>query len=275
MNKNTQTFESQSFVKKYFPPDPITGHYILICVLYPNYNKSSEENEQIHLMADFDKGTAGENACWNVVHHCSYENVRDEATIQEKASKIEDPMEKKDFLLLDAQRIFNKNEYKMSVESIGIFSNHLLVYNSCEYILQCLRNMYSDIRDKEKDSEQIVSYDSNVINATSSNGALHQQIQNAVDSYFTVYKEDDFFVFKLKKDDYTIGKLVEYYFYEMYEKEVSFVGFKKKHPTEAEAYIYVKFVSKYKDEEVFNKMLILLDRLIQMYITLQNYFKES
>ena len=122
MNKNTKKVESNEFVKKYFPPDPITGDYILICVLYPNYNKANEENEMLHLIAEFDRGNAGENACWNVTHHCTYEFRRNDAKIDEMASKIEDQMEKDDFKILDAQRIVHDKEFIISLESIGIFS---------------------------------------------------------------------------------------------------------------------------------------------------------
>lgn len=271
-NKNTGKLETKEFVKKYFPPDPITGQYIIICILYPNYNQANEENEHIHMVVDLDKGTAGENSCWNVVHHCTYENVRNESKIQDEASKIQNPNEKEDFLLLDAQRIVIPNEFKMSIESLGIFSNQTLVRKACEYILQCFRTMYSDLREQQKQTDPIVSYDQNETHMTSNHGSLHQHIQNTKDGYFSVYKEDDFYVFKLKKDDYTIGKLVEYYFYEMYESSVHFVGFKKKHPTEKEGYIYVKMNTKHSDEDMYIKMLNCIEKMIQMYTSIQNYF---
>lgn len=272
MNKNTNKVETDEIVKKYFPPDPITGDYIVICVLYPNYNKANEENEILQLIAEFDRGNAGENACWNVAHHCSYECRRNEAKINEMASKIEDPMQKKDFMILDAQRIVYEKEYIMSVESIGIFSNQELVYKACEYILKCLKTMFANLKNKQ--SEPIVSYDQNVTHMTSSNGALQQSIQNSIDGYFTLYKEDDFYVFKLKEDDYTMGKLVETYFFEMYEKDVEFVGFKKKHPTEKEAYIYIKFKTNINHEEVYQKMLYLLDILSRMFLDIQQKFAK-
>ena len=55
--------------RTFFPPDPISGEYILICILYPNQN-SQEENESIHFVANIDQGTALECSCWNVVNHC-------------------------------------------------------------------------------------------------------------------------------------------------------------------------------------------------------------
>jgi len=271
-NKNTGKLESKEFVKKYFPPDPITQEYIIICILYPNYNQANEENEHIHLIADLDKGCGEDNSCWNVVHHCAYENVRNESKIQDEASKIENPIEKQDFLLLDAQRIVIPNEFKMSIESLGIFTNETLVRKACEYIIQCLRTMYGDLHEQQKQSDPIVSYDQNETHMTSNHGSLHQHIQNTKDGYFSIYKEDDFYVLKLKKDDYTIGKLLEYYFYEMYERNVHFVGFKKKHPTEKEGYIYVKFNTKHSDQDTYIKVLTCIEKLIQMFTTIQNYF---
>ena len=268
----TQEFKPPEFVKKYFPPDPISGEYILICILYPNYNPSNEENEKLHIVAKLDKGTAHENACWNVVHHCAYENVRDEVKIQDIASKIEDPLKKNDFLLLDAQRVCIQNEYKMSLESLGIFTNEAIVHKACEYILQCFRKMFSNMRNQQQHPETIVSYDKNATHMTSNHGSLHQKMQGSLDHYFSLHKEDDFFVFKLQQDDYTIGKMVETYFFELYEKEISFVGFKKKHPTEPEAFIYIKFKNKHSENDVIVKMTMLIEKLIQMINTIQTYF---
>ena len=39
--------------------------------------------------------------------------------------------------------------------------------------------------------------------------------------------EDPFYIFELSQDDYTIGKLLEIYFYKLFESELKFVGFKK------------------------------------------------
>ena len=102
--------------------------------MYPNFNKENEDNEKLHIVADFDIGNAGENSCWNVVHHCAYEFTRNEPKIQAN-SKKEDPLKKNDFLLLDAQRHCLKNQFLLSVESIGVFTNKEIVYKAYVTIL--------------------------------------------------------------------------------------------------------------------------------------------
>ena len=73
--------------RTFFPPDPISGEYILICILYPNQN-SQEENESIHFVANIDQGTALECSCWNVVNHCAYQAVIDESEVSTKLLEI-------------------------------------------------------------------------------------------------------------------------------------------------------------------------------------------
>ena len=64
----------------------------------------------------------------------------------------------------------------------------------------------------------------NATNGTSSKEQL-EEYENMYCSIFT--EEDNFFVFKLKEDDFTIGKIIEKYLFKNYEKDLAFVGFKK------------------------------------------------
>ena len=108
INKNNNTELSRDDVLKLFPSNEITGDFILICVLYPNYN-NGEPNEELHFETEFDIGTAEENSCWNVVENCVYENNRDESRIKEVLDTIKDDYERRNFNILDAQRIFHEN----------------------------------------------------------------------------------------------------------------------------------------------------------------------
>ena len=67
VSKKDGTPINKEETRKYFPKDPITQDYILLCVLYPNFNASQSENEAIELTANFNIGTAEESSCWNVV----------------------------------------------------------------------------------------------------------------------------------------------------------------------------------------------------------------
>ena len=107
----------------------MTNEFILLTILYPNYNKKNEPNETLHFESNIDKGTSNENSCWNVVHNVCYENYRDIDKISQIMSSMgeQSPQEKRDFEILDAQRIYIPNKFIMRLQSLGIFSNNELL----------------------------------------------------------------------------------------------------------------------------------------------------
>lgn len=255
---------------KYFPRDPITQEYILLCVLYPNFNASQSENESIELTANFNIGTAEESSCWNVVHHCAYEALQDEAKVEELAQQIQDPMKKKDFQLLDAQRHVVPDAFVMSVETLGIYSNKAIVQKACEYIISQLSLMEMYFNPKGK--VQTIMTKDEYLDA-SKDGTLSKETHQMLnESYCFVYKEEQFYVLELKRDDYTMGKIIENHYFKQYESYVSYVGFKKEHPTKKEAYIYIKYK---KQENSAQLLYVHFNELIQKLLVLfRNIQKE-
>lgn len=238
VNKQTNNEVQSEMNGSLFPPDPISGEHILLCVLYPNHNLSDNEIEELYFEAEFEIGCAQENSCWNVVHNCTYEFLRNEPEISKRANNIEDKMEKRDFEILDAQRIYHKNEYKMTVESLGIFTNRELMAKSCEYIISKLNLIIQYTKDNELANVQTKE---EYISASNDGTKSAEEIEEYQNMYCNIYTEDDFFVFELKEDDYTIGKLIEVYLYSSYKETLSFVGFKKNHPVQPNAHIYIRY----------------------------------
>ena len=269
IDKTTQK-PIQNGAKKYFPPDPITGDYILICILYPNQN-AQEENETIHFVANIDQGTAQECSCWNVVNHCVYQNSIDESEVAAKANEIEDKVKKEDFMLLDAQRCVKPNQYIFSVETLGIFNNDALIYIACQYLLSRLAQMNNYFIQQNSGIQNRYDY---VRNAT--DGTLSQEKRNELQqSYCSLYKEELFYILEIKDDDYTIGKIIENHFYKMYNESVSFVGFKKEHPTKKEAYIYIKYKSTQQEAEIVKHFIELVQFLNHIIISIQKEFAKK
>tara|TARA_Y100000389_G_scaffold186230_1_gene206378 strand:- start:7221 stop:8384 length:1164 start_codon:yes stop_codon:yes gene_type:complete len=268
VDKNTGT---QTKDHDLFPRDPISGDHILICILYPNHNINDEKIEELVLEAEFEIGCAQENSCWNVVHNCTYEYLRNEPEIEKIANTIEDKMERRDFEILDAQRYYHKNEYKVTLQSLGIFTNNEIIYRSCEYINKRL----TDINSYTKDNElaNIPSKEEYII-LTTDGTKRTEELEDVQNNYCTVYKDnDEFFVFELNEDDYTIGKLIEIYLYKYYEEKLEFVGFKKNHPVEPNAQIYIRF----KDEAENNQLMFTMlknttERLIEIFAAIQKSF---
>ena len=79
------------------------------------------------------------------------------------------------------------------------------------------------------------------ISASNDGTKSAEEIEEYQNMYCNIYTEDDFFVFELKEDDYTIGKLIEVYLYSSYKETLSFVGFKKNHPVQPNAHIYIRY----------------------------------
>ena len=258
--------------EKYFPVDPITKDHILLCVLYPNFNDEQEENESLELIANFDIGTAEESSCWNVAHHCAYEAVQDQGKVEEIAQQISDDMKKQDFLLLDAQRHVIPDTYTLSVETIGIYSNKQIMQKACDYILQKLSLM--EVYFNPSGKTQTIMTKDEYLDA-SKDGTMTKEAQEMFEkSYCFVYKEDQFYVLELKKDDYTMGKLFENYYLKNYEQYVSFVGFKKEHPTKKEAYIYIKYKDqKGSDDLFYTHTNELIQKLLLMFRNIREEFK--
>lgn len=264
-NKNTDAYLSSEEVQKYFPPDPLTGDYILIATLYPNFNKKNEPNEEIDLEAEFDIGTADENSGWNVVHNATYEFVQDYETIQKRANEIKDPYEKKDFLILDAQRFYIPNEYKMTIQSIGIFSNQELIDMATKIMIKKLSKV------AEYMNAQSPILTKNEFDFRNTNGMLSvDELDEIKNKYCEIYLDDDFYVFKIFKDDFTVGKLIEKYLYYLYGKEFEFIGFKKEHPTKKDAFIYMKFKNnKVSNTQIYEYFTNIINVLIDIYNTIQ------
>ena len=247
VNKHSKEEVKGEISENLFPVDPISGHHILLCVLYPNHNMADNENEELVFEAEFDIGCAQENSCWNVAHNCTYEFLRNESEIDKIANTIKNKMEKRDFEILDAQRIYHKNEYKMTFESLGIFTNRELVHKSCQYIIDKLRLIIQYTKDNELANVQSKEqYISEASDGTRSNEEL-SELQNM---YCKIYTEEDLFVFELKEDDYTIGKLIEVYLYNNYKDEFDFVGFKKEHPVQPDAHIYIRYKTPQSNKQV-------------------------
>lgn len=239
---------SRDKVMKYFPPDPnvpvdaTSSPYILLCVLFPNQSGDESQNEALHFECDFDIGCAKENSCWNVVHNCTYEFLRNEAKIAEMADKIADESEKTDFLLLDAQRYYYENEYKMTIETIGIYSNNQIINKSCDYIMDKLESVEKNLRGQTQ--TKILTKDVVTENATDGT-ALKEDIIQLQEQYCHLYREGNLYILKLKEDDYTIGKLIENYFYKVNQDKLQFVGFKKEHPIKPEAFVHFQYKKGY------------------------------
>jgi DNA-directed RNA polymerase subunit L len=262
-NKNTGEYlENDKVRSEFFPPDEKTGDYIIICTLYPNYNKK-EEKEALKFEANFAIGKAKENSCWNVAHTCAHECIQDEDTIQKVInSTTMTKYEEVDFRLLDAQRIVHKDEYKFTVESLDIYNTVELVEKACDYIIGRLRLVIQNLTDND---HVILTKEAIEYNAT--DGTLSsEKLEELHNAYIKLFSYDGFIVIEIMDDDYTIGKLIEKYLYKFHgNRSLSFIGFKKEHPTTPEAFIYLKFAEKRDEGKVYDIISETCGAIIKIY----------
>jgi DNA-directed RNA polymerase subunit L len=200
--------------KEIFPPDSYTGHFIHFLRLRPKISNEIP-GEKINLTCEFEIGVANEDSCFNIVSTCAFGNSIDKDKQEIELSKkihswkqegkdgkdIE--FETKNWKLLDGKRIFKPDCFDFIIQSIGIYTNFEIVYKACNILIEKLSYL-STLLDKD----EILIY------------ATDNTIPNSYD-------------IKLMNEDYTIGKVIEYFFYyKFYQttKILTYCGFKKDHP---------------------------------------------
>lgn len=224
-NKLNGNYLTADETGKIFPPCSSTLSYIDFLRLRPKISDTIP-GEKINLVADFSVSTARQNSSFNVVSKCSYGNTPDMVKINEELDKLEAKLKteektedeirfiKKNFMLLDAERIYVADSFDFVVETIGIYTNHEIMSLASEILYQKFEDMVRDI-------------DSNIIQIVNS--------ETTIDFCFDLLIENE---------DYTVGKVIEYILYEKYylgDKTLSFCGFKKFHPHDNGATVRLAF----------------------------------
>jgi DNA-directed RNA polymerase alpha subunit/DNA-directed RNA polymerase subunit L len=224
-NKDSGNELTKEETQKIFPPNEYTNHYIDFVRLRPKISDTIP-GERIKLTAEFSVSTAKKNSMYNVVSKCSYANTPDlpriseiwsqkeESLIAKEHTKEEIAHQKRDFHLLDAQRIFISNSFDFVVQSIGIYENTEIVKMACSEISKHL---------------------SNIVESIESDTLLITRSASTMDFCFDVHLEYD----------YTIGNILEQFLYDSHfegDKTISYCGFKKMHPHYSNSILRIAFV---------------------------------
>jgi len=221
---NTGKVLPENKLREIFPADDITGDYIDFVRLKA---KPAEEiqGKIINLTCDLDIGTAKEDAAYNVVSTCSYGNTIDDAAQEAKLAQLkqkwkdegkkesEIEFEATNWKLLEGKRIFKQDSFDFVIQSIGIYTNAELLVLACKVMIEKLQNLNAII---EKDELEIKVAESTIPNC---------------------------YDIKLENEDYTIGKVIEYFLYStFYEtRALTFCGFKMLHPHDSYSLIRIAY----------------------------------
>jgi DNA-directed RNA polymerase subunit L len=221
----TERYSSESEVRQIFPPCPITHDYIEFARLQPKLSENID-GERLALRCALDIGTAGQDGAFNVISTCAYEctpNVEKanqmwaekEKAFKKEGMKDEDiEFEKKNWFLLEAKRFYIENSYDFIIESVGVFDNMEILTKACDIMIKKCETFLYDLEH------------GNVVISSS-----ETTLKNGFDV-------------TLKNEDYTLGKVIEFYLYQnnfIGDKSVSFCGFRKPHPHSTDSLIRIAF----------------------------------
>jgi DNA-directed RNA polymerase subunit L len=226
-NKTNGKYLTDVKVHEIFPPNPITGDYIEFMRLLPKMTEYGE-GEQLTLTCEIDVGTAKEDGAFNVVSTCAYQMTMDpskvddawrvkEAELVKEGAAIgseEMKAQRKNWALLDAQRQTKEDSFDFVVETVGVFSNADIVSKAAQIMINKCTKFIRDIESGENHIIPTVS-----------------TIQNGYD-------------IELKGEDYTLGKVLEFFLHDKHyadDQTVTYCAFRKIHPHNPDSMIRVGF----------------------------------
>jgi DNA-directed RNA polymerase subunit L len=227
VNVKTGKELSESVVRRIFPPDAITGGYILIARLIPRLTQYVE-GEHLALTAEIGVGTARMDGMYNVVSTCAYkstQNVEEADTAWAERAKLLEregndaaaiAFEKKNWFTMEANRYVVPDSFDFIIESIGVYSNTEIVTKACLLLIEKCNKLIADIQNASGDVDVSPS------DSTLSNG----------------------YDVTMQNEDYTLGKCIEYFIHTNHyagSRTVSFCGFRKNHPHDKHSMIRLAF----------------------------------
>ncbi len=257
-NKETDTYLTDKVCKEVFPSNKITKCYPLFCRLKPKLT-NEKPGEVIQLSASLNISNARENGMYNAVSTCAYRNSPDIVTQNDEWQRIEDELsqkemdesaiqyEKKNWFTLKAKRFFLENSFDFKIESVGVFTNLELIHLACDKIINSLNDII-----KKCDADKITFEKNNTT------------LSNSVDIILENY-------------GYTIGKLLEYilhYEYYLSDKQLSYIGFIKKHPHDDYSIIRLAFIrsENFTDTNIYSLIKFACQNNIEIFKHIKDMF---
>lgn len=248
---------NETKTREIFPPNE-DGCYIDFLRLRPQLSNELL-GEKIHLKCEFDIGSCKEDGMFNVVSTCSYgftvDTVEQEKELTKKKQSWKDDgksieeikFESDNWKLLEGLRITKLNSFDYIVESIGVYTNSEILNMSCDILIKKL--IYFDTL-IEKDELQIIVSQNTMINC-----------------YDII----------LENEDYTIGKVFEYFLYnKFYETNIlTYCGFKKMHPHDSDSIIRVAYKEPIDKSIIKGNLKECIDDAREIFQKIKNEFLKT
>lgn len=224
----------KSIRDKVFPPDTISGDYILICKLKPNINEP-QKGESFKCICKCSLNTGLTNARYSPVCKIIFYNERDPEKVENYINTQIDNKKKeegRDLTEDEVKEIVRKTEifegdrcfytdsineanvFRGEIETIGTYSNQEIIDNSITYLKKSLSKVVNALKDNNTNEVEMILPES--INT------------NLVDVL-------------IKFDTHTLGNLIQSYMYRLHLKDkIKSVGYKVPHPLKNECVVRVE-----------------------------------
>ena len=227
-NKTNGKYLTDVKVHEIFPPNPISGDFIEFARLLPKMTEYGE-GERLTMTCDLDIAAPKEDGAFNVVCTCAYQMTMDPTKVDEAwrikeaelvkegvAAVGSDEMkaQRKNWSLLDAQRFTKDDSFDFVIETVGVFTNAEIVHKAAQIMINKCTKFIRDIESGENHIIPTVS-----------------TIQNGFD-------------IELKGEDYTLGKVIEFFLHDKHYAEdqtITYCAFRKVHPHNPDSMIRVGF----------------------------------
>jgi DNA-directed RNA polymerase subunit L len=275
---------SESTVRKIFPPDSVSGEYIEFARLLPKLSSNVPCGEALAFTCTIEISNAKFDGMYNVAHTCSYSCTPDEKEIEKqwkaKEKGVREGFEsgssasahasgstvaeelasaKKNWELLEAQRIFVADSFDFVIETVGVYTNVQLVTKSCDIMIKKCEKLLADME-----------------HSSSNTGSENKiGIKNIIEPANELTTMKNAFCINLVGEDYTLGKVIEFLLFSNYYDKpdgvASFCGFKKPHPHALDSFIIVAF----KEETELSKVQEYVSKVVSECISIFRSLFES
>jgi len=232
---------------KIFPPDEITGDYIIITKLKPNLY-DLRNGEKLHVEFKARKGIAKHNAAWCPVSLCTYSFTVDEEAaskgLETIMASLEDPGERENarkvFMTLDRQRYYKPHSFTFAIQS------------ECALTPTYIFSKAFDVL-----SDKLIQLASQTLDICEING------------------DQNLYAITINGEDHTIGNLLQVMLYELYiqeKKEVTYAGYIMPHPLEQKLILKVRFNKSVDVHAFFERILKEFASILKNIQTLWDQF---
>jgi DNA-directed RNA polymerase subunit L len=169
---------------------------------------------------------------------------------------------KKNWELLEAQRICVPDSFDFVIETVGVYTNVQLVTKSCDIMIKKCENLLANMEHSSS-------------SGSGGEEKEKEKVKNIIEPANELTTMKNAYCVHLIGEDYTLGKAIEYLLYSNYYDKpdgvASFCGFKKPHPHSLDSFIIIAF----KEETELSKVQEYVSKVVVECISIFKSLFES